>query len=700
MFSTEYKSYISTRTAANLIIDFARFFGIHHLHLAYHAAFPLALTPDLLYQIYRRFTPSAPWTSVSDLLLSNLCTEVGRELYAMDTVIRRLLLEELEKEFGSDKLNELNQFLANYTLEKLENQELAYENFLIAEGWTTLAYKKPREAAENLISLIQDSFDANSLEDLIRLTSIADTLNDFLLGKVDDSVELLAYCKGLAKWISGDLSQAASFFNEIPDQKILKNGHVNLLGKSLRIPIKDHALSLVDLGSFTRKRYPSNPQVNLQDLRSFIVQIRDTDNQNAVGTGFVVEGGYILTCAHVAMAAGLNLGFNNQVYRSFLERLMPFKRNESSKYPSEESIWVRFPQTRHSTEQDYRARIYASLLNEYEDDIAMLQLVDSSIPPDVGFAILGSAEVSNSNLTDSVRRFRSIGFRRLGDFDGLLWCDGEIQGFTDVPTSRKLKYPPLQLISPQVSSGMSGAPILDLNANLVVGIIAETWNSWTKDGKDRDTAFATPIDIVQEEPFNLSLYEQGRESITSNFTKQTNSLPNIDVNTHVNNFEYGSLNKLSELFVTSHQYAAIEEAWNNSEISFHEIPGEEIFSSPTKTEQSERVFSLKQIFVDLCSRSQEANFNLRPRKILWWDFNEKPDFEDFLNSVFSYMGIDFEKISSFELKISLVRAFFRESASVVIFKGFSSSQINDNHRSFIPWIQQIANGNSLFIFIK
>ena len=51
-----------------------------HLFLAYHAAFPLALTPDLLYNIwavYRRDVNDQlldiPWVAVSDLLLSHLC---------------------------------------------------------------------------------------------------------------------------------------------------------------------------------------------------------------------------------------------------------------------------------------------------------------------------------------------------------------------------------------------------------------------------------------------------------------------------------------------------------------------------------------------------------------------------------------------------------------------------------------------------
>ena len=61
-----------------------RRFGKEHLYFAYHAAFPLALTPDLCYQIWANFPRdidgnwlNIPWIAVSDLLLSGLCHPVG-----------------------------------------------------------------------------------------------------------------------------------------------------------------------------------------------------------------------------------------------------------------------------------------------------------------------------------------------------------------------------------------------------------------------------------------------------------------------------------------------------------------------------------------------------------------------------------------------------------------------------------------------
>ncbi len=68
--------------------------------MAYHAALPLALTPDLLYRIWANFRRDIqdefidiPWIAVSDLILSSLCDEVGHELYEMDATVRQELLK-------------------------------------------------------------------------------------------------------------------------------------------------------------------------------------------------------------------------------------------------------------------------------------------------------------------------------------------------------------------------------------------------------------------------------------------------------------------------------------------------------------------------------------------------------------------------------------------------------------------------------
>ena len=112
------------RSAANRIIAFTKRFGESHLLLAYHAAFPLAITPDLLYRIWANFTPSVPWIATADILLSRLCKEVGFELYEMDPNVRGLLINEMKEDprFGQTRVDQLADFLISYISSETTSQ--------------------------------------------------------------------------------------------------------------------------------------------------------------------------------------------------------------------------------------------------------------------------------------------------------------------------------------------------------------------------------------------------------------------------------------------------------------------------------------------------------------------------------------------------------------------------------------------------
>lgn len=77
---------------------FFRRFGLAHLELACVAAVPLAITPELLYQLMAEFVPHAPYTAVADLLLSRLCNVVGFEVFEMETSVRDALLQEMRED--------------------------------------------------------------------------------------------------------------------------------------------------------------------------------------------------------------------------------------------------------------------------------------------------------------------------------------------------------------------------------------------------------------------------------------------------------------------------------------------------------------------------------------------------------------------------------------------------------------------------
>ncbi len=133
------------RVAVERIVGFAKQFDEAHLTLACHAAFPLVLTPDLLYQIWAHFVPEAPWSAVARVLLSRLCRQVGYEMYEMDIPVRNLLLKELKEQFGQERLDELAAFLLDYVAQRLTDDDPDTQDLREAQEWTALAYTKPQD---------------------------------------------------------------------------------------------------------------------------------------------------------------------------------------------------------------------------------------------------------------------------------------------------------------------------------------------------------------------------------------------------------------------------------------------------------------------------------------------------------------------------------------------------------------------------
>jgi SOS regulatory protein LexA len=201
------------RRSIQQISSFIENFGQAHLILACHAAFPLALTPDMLYQIWAYFTPQTPWIAVADILLSNLCHEVGNELYEMDIATRILLLTELKEDprFGQQRIDQLADFLTAYIAQQLsasdpEIRELAYH-----QQWTSLIFAKPTEAVYELAQVLSDlvvEYERTALGDkhssILRLTSFIEIHTELL----SEFTPLLIYSRSIKKWASGNIEEA------------------------------------------------------------------------------------------------------------------------------------------------------------------------------------------------------------------------------------------------------------------------------------------------------------------------------------------------------------------------------------------------------------------------------------------------------------------------------------------------------------
>ncbi|MEZ5592488.1 MAG: hypothetical protein R3F53_17990 [Gammaproteobacteria bacterium] len=87
----------SEQFARQKVERFVRRFDESYRLLAYYAALPLILTPELLNYLRNHFLRGQvpPWVAEADLLLSDLCEPVGYEQYAMEQSVRACLLADM-----------------------------------------------------------------------------------------------------------------------------------------------------------------------------------------------------------------------------------------------------------------------------------------------------------------------------------------------------------------------------------------------------------------------------------------------------------------------------------------------------------------------------------------------------------------------------------------------------------------------------
>ncbi|MFP4121353.1 MAG: AAA-like domain-containing protein [Coleofasciculus sp.] len=220
------------RIAVERIVGFAKQFGEAHLNLACHAAFPLVLTPDLLYQIWATFIPETPWTAVARVLLSRLCRQVGYEMYEMDIPVRNLLIRELKEQFGQQRLEKLGAFLIDYVAQQLTEYDPATQDLREAQEWTALAYTQPAEAGRKLAEVLSETVKRENIDmaEVLRLTSLVETYAEPL--EEFGFKPLLRYSQAMKSFVLGDIAGATARFEKVIEDA----SQEEIIGIQLPIP--------------------------------------------------------------------------------------------------------------------------------------------------------------------------------------------------------------------------------------------------------------------------------------------------------------------------------------------------------------------------------------------------------------------------------------------------------------------------------
>ena len=192
------------------------------------------------------------------------------------------------------------------------------------------------------------------------------------------------------------------------------------------------------------------------DPTSGIVRILRPDGKTA-GTGFVVAAGLVATCAHVLPAAAQPRSGSPAG-----EVELVFRANGEKRLAEVVSEWWRSADA---------------------GDVAILRL-KGPLPEGVRALPLGSS-VGTAN-----HAFQSFGFPAANPEDGI-WADGHILNETLMQGMRVL-----QLSSPQITPGFSGAPVLDSVNRRVVGMVTAI-ASQDAHGRMAETAFITPSETLR-----------------------------------------------------------------------------------------------------------------------------------------------------------------------------------------------------------
>ena len=190
------------------------------------------------------------------------------------------------------------------------------------------------------------------------------------------------------------------------------------------------------------------------DLKAGIVRILNPDGSTA-GTGFVLsDEGLVATCAHVV-------------------------QDSSGGPPDSVALLL------HATGDEAQATVEPDGWRPADaEDVAILRLTEGLLEG------IEPLQVARSNWSKG-HRFETFGFPPANP-EGGLWGSGEILGETAVKGVRLL-----QLRSPEVTSGFSGAPVWDRTLRRVVGMVTAIAPP-DEYGRLVATAFSTPVDVLVE----------------------------------------------------------------------------------------------------------------------------------------------------------------------------------------------------------
>lgn len=297
---------------------------------------------------------------------------------------------------------------------------------------------------------------------------------------------------------------------------------------------------------------------------------------------------------------------------------------------------------------------------EHNDDVVLLKLSDGPSPlgPELA-AKLGSARGSQDH------DFRSFGYRRLKNYQGLP-AYGKIVDFGEIPTDARLQGEPLMLCSQHIDRGMSGAPVLDIQRNLITGIIYLSWDS-AGGACDRDTGFAVDARVLSLEPLGLALQYEDLPKAPAPTPKVGIPAACVGLAPKQIALWNNAPSSLEEWVGRENLLGEITSDWVNSDARITGLIG---FGGEGKS-------SLARRWVDTLLADKSLQ---QPDGLFWWGFYERRNVDEFFEEALNYLSgekIDPRKIPSASMRAQIIASMLGAGRYLFILDGLEVLQHQD-----------------------
>jgi hypothetical protein len=377
-----------------------------------------------------------------------------------------------------------------------------------------------------------------------------------------------------------------------------------------------------------------NDDAYLQNLRDCTVQVRHTTSGALVGAGVVVAlDGQIVTCAQVIDAAGVR----------------PHERLGAT-------VEIVFPQARPGERRSYRASVVGSL--PYTGDALVLLRLDGAAAPlaPEQVAICGPAEHAAGHAFHSYSAGSAA-----SDAPG--YAEGKIIGLAPPPPAQRLRAPLLQLRVSGLTPGMLGAAVLDIQHNLVVGLICDLP---TSEPDDTDSVIAQAVDLrlLTDGAFGIALRDEP-------LPLRANPAPPPDI-------EAARELAAPRTGIFWQQAGPPPTAWWGREHLLRLLSAD--YADPDCRVSAligiagEGKSSLARRWLELLRHDGTQQ---QPAGIFWWSFHDNPYSDSFFEAALSYLGgrmVDTNQYPSSAARARLIGAMLHAGRYLFVLDGLDAVQ--------------------------